>query len=195
MKQNLLNKYEQYDYLNKEENLVKILVSYIKPSFLFRSKILTPIHLGKAVEKENSKDGIQSESDLKWLHENCEFNDEFNGGISKHNRRIGFLTGTFWAWKNYKKLGNPKYIGSFGYRKLLDPICLREIQKYDIIAPKKQFFNETLKEQFSFYHGMKAFNAIIETFGILYPEERDAIEKYFNQKSGYFHEMYIMKKD
>ena len=44
----LLNDYKEYDYLNtnRQTPLIKILVSYIKPSFLFKSDILTPIHLG-----------------------------------------------------------------------------------------------------------------------------------------------------
>ena len=54
--QNLLDEYKKYDFLNKEKAKIKILVSYIKPSFLFKSEILTPIHLGRAVEKEISKD-------------------------------------------------------------------------------------------------------------------------------------------
>lgn len=54
----LLEGYKAYDYLNSdaEHPAVKIFVSYIKPSFLFKSKILTPIHLGRAVEAADSKD-------------------------------------------------------------------------------------------------------------------------------------------
>ena len=123
----LLNEYKKYDYLNQEKNnpLVKIFVSYIKPSFLFKSEILTPIHLGRAVEKENSKDGKITEEDINWLHENCIGDDDFEGNISHVNRRVGFLTGTYWAWKNYEKLGNPEYFGSFGYRRFLQPIFLQ----------------------------------------------------------------------
>lgn len=53
--QELLYEYKQYDGINNNKPLVKILVSYIKPSFLFKSEILTPIHLGRAVERDTSK--------------------------------------------------------------------------------------------------------------------------------------------
>ena len=53
----LLDEYKKYDNVNENRTnpLIKILVSYIKPSFLFKSEILTPIHLGRAVERDNSK--------------------------------------------------------------------------------------------------------------------------------------------
>ena len=77
----LLNEYKKYDYLNsdKENPLIKILVSYIKPSYLFKSKILTPMHLGRSVATEVSKDGEVSEDDLKWLYDNCIGDDDFDG--------------------------------------------------------------------------------------------------------------------
>ena len=142
LEEQLLNEYKKYDCLNqdKKKPLVKIFVSYIKPSFLFKSEILTPIHLGRAVEKDNSKDGKITDEDIKWLHENCIGDDDFEGNISHVNRRVGFLTGTYWAWKNYEKLGNPKYFGSFGYRRLLNPICLENLKEFDIILPPKYDF-------------------------------------------------------
>ena len=69
---------------------------------------------GRAVEKNLSKEGKLSAADLKWLHENCIGDDNFEGNISSANRRVGFLTGTYWAWKNYEKLGNPQYFVSSG---------------------------------------------------------------------------------
>ena len=161
----ILDCYKNFDYLNCDSinPLVKILVSYVKPSFLFKSEILTPIQLGRAVENAPSKDGIQSSENLKWLHEHCEFHDDFEGGISEHNRRIGFLTGTYWAWKNYDKLGNPEYFGSFGYRRILNPDFLRDLNKYDIILPnKKDFKIETLKEQIIDYHEENLYNLAIK---------------------------------
>lgn len=196
MKEKLLNKYKKYDGLNCQASKIKILVSYIKPSFLFKSEILTPIHLGRAVEKENSKDGIISEDDLNWLHENCIGDDDFEGNISSANRRVGFLTGTYWAWKNYEKLGNPEYFGSFGYRRLLNPEFLETFENYDLILPKKKDFKiETIKEQFLSYHGEKLFKNTINVFFNVYPKELEELKTYFNGTSGYFDELYIMKKE
>ena len=194
----LLNEYKQYDSLNKnrERPLVKILVSYIKPAFLFKSEILTPIHLGRAVERESSKDGTISDEDIKWLHENCISDDDFEGNISAVNRRVGFLTGTYWAWKNYDKLGNPEYFGSFGIRKLFNPNFLNTIQNYDIILPLKRsdLKYETNKIQFIKYHSEKLYKAMKNNFKACYPEESSLLGKYLNLNYGYYHELYIMRK-
>lgn len=196
LQQDILADFKRYDRLNSNTSLIKILVSYIKPSFLFKSEILTPIHLGRAIEKENSKDGIISDDDLKWLHENCIGDDDFEGDISDVNRRVGFLTGTYWAWKNYEKLGNPEYFGSFGYRRLLNPNFLDNLEKYDLILPRKKDFKlETLKEQFSGYHGDKLYMNMMNVFNNIYPQEIAELEKYFNGTSGYFDELYVMKKE
>ena len=190
IQENILNKYKQYDKLNASNNetLIKILVSYIKPSFLFKSEVLTPIHLGYSVAKETSKDGTISQEDLKWLHENC-ITDNFEGGISEHNRRIGFLTGTYWAWKNFDKLDNPQYFGSFGYRRLLNPEFLRDLENYDLILPKKKDFKiEKIKDQFINYHGQSLYEMALK----FAPKD---FEEYCNKTCGYFDEIYVMKSD
>lgn len=195
--QELLAKYKEFDSLNKDKEnpFVKIMVSYIKPAFLFKSDILMPIHLGRVVEQADSKDGVQSSENLKWLHENCDFNDDFEGGISKHNRRLGFLTGTYWAWKNYEKLGNPVYFGSLGYRKLLYPDFLDSLEKFDVILPCKATFDCTLKKQFIDWHGQKYYDMMMDVMQKLYPDELDLMDDYMCQFSGYYAEMYVMKKD
>ena len=192
--QNLLDEYKKYDFLNKEKAKIKILVSYIKPSFLFKSEILTPIHLGSAVEKETSKSGNVSLEDLAWLHKNCEFNDNFEGGISEYNRRIGFLTGTYWAWKNYEKLGNPEYFGSFGYRRLFAPLFLKDINSVDIIIPKARHINISYRERLVDYLGMDFFNSILKTVYEHIPKEIDNLNSYLNQNDILFDEIYVMKK-
>lgn len=189
----LLEQYKKYDYLGSG---LKIFVSYIKPSFLFKSNILVPIHLGRSIEKEASKDGKISDDDISWLHNNCISDDDFEGNISIHNRRVGFFTGTYKAYKNYKQIGNPEYFGSFGYRRLLSPEFLADIKKYDLILPKKKDLKlETIKEQFSKYHGLKLFDNTINIFREVYTDEYQELEEYFNGTSGYFDEIYIMKRD
>lgn len=193
MGNSLLSKYKYYD---NKSNLIKIFVSYIRPSFLFKSNILIPIHLGREIAKNNSKDGEISDEDLEWLYNNCIGDNDFEGNISSVNRRVGFLTGTYWAWKNYDKLGNPEYFGSFGYRRLLNPEFLENFEEYDLILPtKKDFKVETIKEQFSSYHGEKLYNNILNIFKKLYPDEIENLENYFNGTSGYFDELYVMRKE
>ena len=193
----LLDEYKKYDYLNqhKETQLIKILVSYIKPSFLFKSNILTPIHLGRAVEKENSKDGAITDKDIKWLHENCIGDDDFEENISHVNRRVGFLTGTYWAWKNYEKLGNPDYFGSFGYRRLLGSEFLKKLTEFDLILPNKRNFGSSLKVQFIDNHSNRLFSIMEQALSEIYPEDIKIFKQYFAGKSGFFDEIYIMKKE
>ncbi|MBP5615442.1 MAG: glycosyltransferase, partial [Alphaproteobacteria bacterium] len=190
----LFDAYKKYDGLNEHQSFVKILVGYIKPSFLFNTDVLTPIHLGRAVEKDDSKDGVQNEENIKWLHENC-LSDDFEGSISKLNRRIGFLTGTYWAWKNYDKLGNPAYFGSFGYRKLMFPSCLENLEQYDFVLPKEMAFRETLEKQFIGCHGRGYYNMIMDAIEHACPEDLNGVKEYMQRYSGYYAEMYVMKKD
>jgi hypothetical protein len=174
---------------------VKILVGYIKPSFLFKNDILTPIHLGRATAREISKDGVISDEDYDWLLQNMPGDDDFDGNISRYNRRIGFLTGTYWARKNYKKLGNPEYFGFFGYRKFLAPEFLKDITEYDFIVPKQLGFGVDLRKQFIDCHGTNSYNVILKVIDKLYPEKINALHEYFARTSGYFHEMYVLKQD
>ena len=74
--------------------------------------------------------------------------DDTGSNISIKNPNFCELTGLYWAWKNYEKLGNPEYFGSFGYRRLLNPDFLENLHKYDIILPKpRNLYPETIKEQ------------------------------------------------
>ena len=194
----LLNEYKKYDYLNsdKENPLIKILVSYIKPSYLFKSKILTPMHLGRSVATEVSKDGEVSEDDLKWLYDNCIGDDDFDGSISNVNRRVGFLTGTYWAWQNYEKLGNPEYFGSFGYRRLLVPYLLDDLISYDAIIPEPEYLPEgSIRKQFIYYHGSALCNIMINTLKKIHPEDMENFISYINQPWAYLRELYILKKE
>lgn len=195
----LLTEYKKYDYLNlcRECPLIKILVSYIKPSFLFKSEILTPIHLGRAIEKDSSKDGGISDEDVNWLHENCIGDDDFEGNISHVNRRVGFFTGTYWAKKNYEKLGNPEYFGSFGYRKLFLPAFLNNLHSFDAFLPKMEENpnNWTNKERYVIARGEKVTNITREFMKELYPKDLGLYDDYFNLKVGFYHELYVFKKE
>ncbi|EOH9119425.1 DUF4422 domain-containing protein, partial [Campylobacter jejuni] len=95
---------------------VKILVGYHKPAVLLKDDILTPIHLGRALATQASKDGEMSKEDFEWMCENM-IGDDTGDNISHLNRYFCELTGIYWAWKNYDKLGNPDYIGFMHYRR------------------------------------------------------------------------------
>ena len=99
-----------------KEPSVKILVGYHKPAVLLKSDVLVPIHLGRALATEASKDGQMSQEDYQWMLDNM-IGDDTGDNISHLNRELCELTGIYWAWKNYDKLGNPDYIGFMHYRR------------------------------------------------------------------------------
>lgn len=95
---------------------VKILVAYHKPSYLLKSDVFVPIHVGRAVAFKHSKDGKISNDEMEWLQKNT-IGDDTGENISNKNRMYCELTALYWAWKNYDKLGNPDYIGLMQYRR------------------------------------------------------------------------------
>lgn len=118
---------------------IKILVGYHKPADLLKDDILTPIHLGRALATESSKDGQMSQEEYDWMCENM-IGDDLGDNISYLNRYFNELTGIYWAWKNYDKLGNPDYIGFTHYRRQF-------IFKKDVIeAPRKWADSFTYKK-------------------------------------------------
>lgn len=98
---------------------VKILVAYHKPAVLLKNEVLVPIHLGRALATQASKDGAMSDTDYQWMLDNM-IGDDTGDNISALNRELNEMTAFYWAWKNYDKLGNPDYIGFMHYRRHLD---------------------------------------------------------------------------
>jgi len=96
----------------------KILVGYHRPFRLVKSASVVPIHLGRAVATERSKDGVISPEELQWLRDNM-IGDDTGDNISRLNRYFNEMTGVYWAWKNPGMLGNPAYVGLMHYRRLL----------------------------------------------------------------------------
>lgn len=96
---------------------VKILTFYHKRDILFENDIIQPLHLGRKVASEKSKDGQISSEELNWLKSSME-GDDTGDNISHLNRCFAEMTGIYWAWKNYDQLGTPDYIGFMHYRSL-----------------------------------------------------------------------------
>ncbi|HHD0572776.1 DUF4422 domain-containing protein [Campylobacter coli] len=119
---------------------IKILVGYHKPAVLLKNEIFTPIHLGRALATETSKDGEISKEDFEWMCDNM-IGDDTGDNISYLNRYFCELTGIYWAWKNYDKLGNPDYIGFMHYRRIFDFECENR-EEYDPIW-NHQFLNSS----------------------------------------------------
>ena len=122
---------------------IKILVAYHKPAVLLQSEILTPIHLGRALACEASKDGAMSQADYQWMLDNM-IGDDTGDNISKLNRYLCEMSGVYWAWKNYDKLGDPDYIGFMHYRRLLDFTYRTLLLSYDekFILPHTHYISK-----------------------------------------------------
>ena len=97
----------------------KILVCYHKKERLFKNEVLTPVHCGREIAFQKSKDGTISNKDYQWLLDNT-IGDNTGENISELNREVNEMTALYWAWKNYEQLGNPDYIGLMHYRRFLD---------------------------------------------------------------------------
>lgn len=143
--QKILPKNKLYKFEKEQEPTIKILIGYHKPSVLFKSDILVPIHLGRALAMEKSKDGTMTREEYQWMLDNM-IGDDTGDNISLKNRHYNEMTGIYWAWKNYERLGNPDYIGFMHYRRLFSFTDASFSTKDSIteILEKAQIFNNHL---------------------------------------------------
>ena len=97
----------------EKDTKIKLLVCYHKPSELLKDEIFTPIHVGRALAKKRMD--TKSES-YQWMMKNL-IGDDTGENISEKNGSYNEMTALYWAWKNYKELGDPDYIGLMHYRR------------------------------------------------------------------------------
>ncbi len=95
---------------------IKILLVSHKPFKIPEGEYFLPIHAGRSVAMQASKDGKIDNEDFKWLMENT-VGDDTGDNISEKNRYYSECSALYWAWKNYDKIGNPDYIGLMHYRR------------------------------------------------------------------------------
>ena len=95
------------------EPKIKLLICYHKKDVLLQDDILTPIHVGRALARKRVG---EDDPQYRWLAENM-IGDDTGGNISEKNASYNELTAVYWAWKNYKVLGDPDYIGLMHYRR------------------------------------------------------------------------------
>ena len=94
---------------------IKVFLSYHRSFTLFKSDILTPIHVGRDIALSVNKD-IEENLDLKWLLENM-IGDNTGDNISSLNRKFCELTAQYWAWKNIEQMKDIDFIGFCHYRR------------------------------------------------------------------------------
>ncbi len=191
---------------------------------MIKNEIFTPIHLGRDLATQASKDGEMSQEDFNWMCENM-IGDNTGENISYLNRYFCELTGIYWAWKNYDKLGNPDYIGFAHYRRLLfndkeysmnknmqfpfSDLCHVEdyisfdnsaLERLQVLAPYSENVKDrgykNLKDQFanSPEHNIEDLELAIVYIENNYPKMKNLIRQYFNGTSGYFYNMFVLTK-
>ncbi|EKO4720809.1 DUF4422 domain-containing protein, partial [Campylobacter jejuni] len=159
---------------------VKILVGYHKPATLIKNEIFTPIHLGRDLATQASKDGEMSQEDFDWMCKNM-IGDNTGENISYLNRYFCELTGIYWAWKNYDKLGNPDYIGFAHYRRLLNFCNISQQQRDDF---KEKQISNSIEEINKFLDPNCVYSAIKEyKYIVLHPDPCNPYTHYKNTKN------------
>lgn len=167
---------------------LKILVCYHKPAELFKDDVFVPIHVGRA-------GCALSEEDKRWMLDNM-IGDDTGDNISELNRYFCEMTGIYWAWKNYDKLGNPDYIGLCHYRRLFAKEDVATFADYDITAPFETNGNAVPStEIWQTNHGTDDLDEAISLLSAQYPQYADLAEPYLGQTQGYYYNMFIMKKE
>ncbi len=170
------------------EDKIKIFVITHKKYPMPQNEIYIPLQVGAAIndglgyEKDNVKDNISSKNPYY-----CE------------------LTGLYWIWKNVKS----EYVGLTHYRRYfflnmyetkLEKILskeqiLKDMQKYDVIMPKKEFiFKYNVKEQYSYAHYQSDLDVCRKIISNIYPEYLKSFDTVMQRKYFYPYNMFIMSK-
>lgn len=196
---------------------IKILVCYHKPDKLFTNKILVPIHAGRALAKKAAENDKQKYLDLEWLDSRM-IGDDIGDNISELNPKLSEMTAFYWAWRNYKMLGNPDYFGLMHYRRFLDfsgslssneialtpeliKNALREetiqnvVLQYDICINERIHYNKNVFAHYAGCHNGRDLSAAAELAYKLYPDYREALDMYLGGHEHFICNLCVMRRD
>lgn len=95
---------------------LKILIPYHRKAPIWQDDFIIPIHVGRSLSMEPTKDGVIKNQDLFWLFKNM-IGDDTGENISLLNRQLCENTALYWAWKNYHNT-EITHIGFMQYRRL-----------------------------------------------------------------------------
>lgn len=196
---------------------IKLLLSYHKPDHLFKDSVLTPVHAGRANALKNlSPDNPK----LKWLLENT-VGDNTGDNISEKNGTFNEMTTVYWAWKNYKAIDDPDYIGFMHYRRhfIFDDTmekasyeCMDIYEDYynqikydentivellddcDFICTKPQW-RQSMYEHFRLNHEIQDLDTMVKILKEKYPEYATAADTYLNGHDAYFCNMFVFPRE
>lgn len=201
---------------------IKIFLSYHKPSVILKNEIFQPIHVGRALQKQD-KDS--------WTFQNL-VGDDTGDNISERNPNYCELTAQYWAWKN--AIRGVDYVGFMHYRrhlsfnlhkkyrsnqwglihrKSLDDAYIKDfgltpdtiksvVEKYDIVTVEPwDVRNAGTKNTYDHYASsdpklhIQDYELALNILREKYPEYTDTIEKYNRSTHGYFTNIFVMKTE
>ena len=152
---------------------MKFYLAYHIEASLPKNKDYIPIHAGRAVALEKSKDGVIK--DLSWFEKNMR-GDNTGDNISKRNRYYDEMTMIYWLYKNLDFNKEPSYIGVGHYRRFLR---IYDYNEYDIVLPNPWFFDTNIYDHHVKAHGGKEITFAIKVVKEMHPEYAEAIDEYF----------------
>lgn len=204
----LINTFSSRKSITESNKSVKLLICYHKKDKLFKNDVVLPIHCGREVALEKSKDGQITKDEFDWLMDNT-IGDNTGDNISSLNRDVNELTAIYWAWKNYDKIGNPDYIGLMHYRRLFNLSkmysCTPVGTTLQMLGLNKRYLNKLMtdydvitksqitmdKQPFGYELFQKFINLSEENHPILYRQYLKAVNKDRMHTSS----MFIMKRE
>ena len=182
---------------------IKVLVATLEKTMDFNSNYIEPIQVG---------------CEYNPTIPNIKYYDNIKNNIGNKNKSYCELTAIYWMWKNLKS----DYYGLFHYRRFFsfnkkykEPVYIEQYltedglnkynindnslvnlcSKYDIIVPNLIETNETLYNQYVDFHNKDDIDTLIDIIKTDYPKMYNGFLSYINKTSGYFYNMFIMKKD
>lgn len=191
---------------------INLFMVYHKPSTIYKSNIITPIHAGRDVAFTAAKDGAITVDNFKWLEKNM-IGDNTGDNISTKNRFYCETTVTYWMWKNcpspivglmhyrrifdFRELGNSQDYSDVMKKYCVEPKIIKKLlSEYDMILPAKLDFGElSIYQQYAKYCKAADLDMAMNIIKEKYPEMSPYVDKLKEQKRGYFYNMFIMRKE
>ena len=191
-----LNVYKPFYCNNVKKYDLKILVCYHKPSLLpEKDSVFIPIHVGRLLQNAPSKDGSMKSGDWDWLNAHMG-GDETGDNISCKNREYCELTATYWAWKNYDKIGSPAYFGLAHYRRHFNFYGIDfNLSDVDILVARKWTAPCSVYEHYKREHHIGDLEVAIAILKRDFPDYAETADEYLAGREVYLLNMFVMKKE
>lgn len=130
----------------------------------------------------------------KWVRDNVQF-DSTGENISVHNKVVNEMTSIYWAWKHYREMGDPDYVGFNHYRRFFRLSDLEDRDAYDIVCAERTMCRTTVYGDYSVYHRIDDLKRAME----IVKAESPVFYRDFNNAvcgTGIFTcNMFLMKRD